>query len=124
MVMLFTTMVMALVLVFAATTPAQANHVGPFILLKTYPGDAITIQCIYHDGTSHVDIIQYNEFSPRNCIFFHVNDNQRYKYQSLATGAYYWTKCGEEEPNNYEQIGNSVQIVQKANYPTPPANVC
>lgn len=123
-----TAFLMGLFTVIALTlfnpAPAQASHVGPFILLKTYPGDAQTIQCIDHNGNSYVDIIQYNHFSQRNCIFFKVRDNERIKYQSLTTGAYYWTKCGEEEPNNYEQIGNSVQIVQRVSYPTAPANVC
>lgn len=118
----------AIIGMVAGASPAWASH-----LYTIYTTDAVGylyIRCMYLNDSGWYDSTIYpGGSSPLNCRDFSVGHYRRIKYQSLATGNYYWTACGEDLPGlnpdfGWASVGNNVRAVAKAAYPTAPANVC
>lgn len=114
-----------------AIAPAQAATTGYFALNSDNEGQNALVRDSW--GLLHYEFLYPGEFSERGMVGIMVPEHNRIKFKSLATGAIYWTACGEDLGNAgyywrgspyYPVSGRSVQILDDANYPNGVAAGC
>lgn len=116
-------------LVFGIMPAAQAYHVGPTV--HNLLSSNIRVLCHTDSGAAYTTILSPNEYSPRGCKYIGVPDGWRFKYRS-ASGALYWTDCGDKLPNydislsngGWQVVGNSVEVFEAIGYPNGVAAGC
>jgi hypothetical protein len=125
------TLFAALLAVLANPAPAQAGHTGYF----AYNADNVGHNALVRTdlGLQEYQFLYPGQYSDRGLTGIMVRSGQRVKFQSLNSGAYYWTACGEDYAAAgrvwqgtpyYPTTGTSLKIVDKAVYPYGAASTC
>lgn len=121
--------ILAAVLVNPA--PASAAATGYFALNSDDRGQRALVRDSW--GLRNYEFLYPGEFSERGMEGIQVLPRNRIKFKSLATGAVYWTACGEDlwamgygwaGYPYYPVTGRSVQILDQATYPAGAAISC
>lgn len=132
--------------ILLTAAPAQASHPGQYVhnsqTLSTGGCQYVLIYASDH-SSRFTNFPCPGQDSQRYATHFGVEWQSRTLYQSISTGAQYWSGCGEDLPQSYGGIdyagggpgdggwqvfgnsaGVSIKLVKTVYHPTAPANVC
>jgi hypothetical protein len=123
---LFVSLFMAMILTvgaFGLSTPASASPATGHHYITNQINATFTVNCTSlenGDGMYFEYLAVYaGNTGNLDCTHFSVGNTRRVLYESLATGARYWTECGRYLTHNshqdfgWERIGNDVALLAK-----------